>query len=218
MPVYEYACDKCGHEFEAEQRITDDADQDLPAVPRAQGQAADLADLVRAEGQRLVLGSLLVEGQAGVTDEAKSDAAASKSDRPASGAAAPAAGGADATPPSDPSRRSKREGQARQEQGLEGRRVAVCSIAAAHDMSQSPRPTIVVDGLALAERDARKELAEEVAQLRAAGRRAPCLAVVLVGDDPASASYIKGKRRACERVGMDSVEHELSAALSAGRR
>jgi methylenetetrahydrofolate dehydrogenase (NADP+)/methenyltetrahydrofolate cyclohydrolase len=34
---------------------------------------------------------------------------------------------------------------------------------------------------------------------------------VLVGDDPASASYIKGKRRACERVGMDSVEHRLPA-------
>jgi methylenetetrahydrofolate dehydrogenase (NADP+)/methenyltetrahydrofolate cyclohydrolase len=34
-----------------------------------------------------------------------------------------------------------------------------------------------------------------------------------VGDDPASASYIKGKRRACERVGMDSVEHKLAAGL-----
>jgi methylenetetrahydrofolate dehydrogenase (NADP+)/methenyltetrahydrofolate cyclohydrolase len=54
-------------------------------------------------------------------------------------------------------------------------------------------------------------MAKEVAALAAAGRRAPCLAVVLVGDDPASASYIKGKRRACERVGMGSVEHKLPA-------
>ncbi len=80
-------------------------------------------------------------------------------------------------------------------------------------MSQPPRHTIVVDGLGLANQ-LRGELATEVARLRAAGGRAPCLAVVLVGDDPASASYIKGKRRACERVGMSSVEHALSAERS----
>jgi methylenetetrahydrofolate dehydrogenase (NADP+)/methenyltetrahydrofolate cyclohydrolase len=73
--------------------------------------------------------------------------------------------------------------------------------------------TLVVDGLALAD-DIRKQLAESVGRHRAAGRRAPCLAVVLVGDDPASASYIKGKRRACERVGMGSVEHDLPANAS----
>ena len=80
-------------------------------------------------------------------------------------------------------------------------------------MSHPPRRTIVVDGLGLAN-ELRAALADEIAELRAAGRRAPCLAVVLVGDDPASASYIKGKRRACERVGMGSVEHRLAAALS----
>jgi methylenetetrahydrofolate dehydrogenase (NADP+)/methenyltetrahydrofolate cyclohydrolase len=73
--------------------------------------------------------------------------------------------------------------------------------------------TRVVDGLALAN-EIRKELAEEVGRLRGAGRRAPKLAVVLVGDDPASASYIAGKRRACERVGMDSEEHRLGAGAS----
>jgi methylenetetrahydrofolate dehydrogenase (NADP+)/methenyltetrahydrofolate cyclohydrolase len=71
--------------------------------------------------------------------------------------------------------------------------------------------TVVVDGLALAN-EIRDELARAVAAHRAAGRRAPRLAVVLVGDDPASASYIKGKRRACERVGMDSVERRLPAS------
>jgi methylenetetrahydrofolate dehydrogenase (NADP+)/methenyltetrahydrofolate cyclohydrolase len=80
-------------------------------------------------------------------------------------------------------------------------------------MSHPPRRTIVVDGLGLAN-ELRAALADEIAELRAAGRRAPCLAVVLVGDDPASAAYIKGKRRACERVGMGSVEHQLAAALS----
>jgi methylenetetrahydrofolate dehydrogenase (NADP+)/methenyltetrahydrofolate cyclohydrolase len=70
--------------------------------------------------------------------------------------------------------------------------------------------TVVVDGLALAN-DLRERMAREIAQLTASGRRAPCLAVVLVGDNPASASYIKGKRRACARLGMESVEHKLAA-------
>ena len=78
-------------------------------------------------------------------------------------------------------------------------------------MSSARIETVVVDGLALANR-IRDELAAAVARHRAAGRRAPTLAVVLVGDDPASASYIKGKRRACERIGMDSVERRLPAS------
>jgi len=73
--------------------------------------------------------------------------------------------------------------------------------------------TVVVDGLALAQQ-LRKGMGEEVGKLVAAGQRPPCLAVVLVGDDPASASYIKGKRRACKRVGMESVEHDLPADAS----
>jgi methylenetetrahydrofolate dehydrogenase (NADP+) / methenyltetrahydrofolate cyclohydrolase len=73
--------------------------------------------------------------------------------------------------------------------------------------------TVVVDGLALAQ-EIRKEIAEAVGRHVAAGRRAPKLAVVLVGDDPASASYIKGKQRACARVGMDSSETLLPSTTS----
>jgi methylenetetrahydrofolate dehydrogenase (NADP+) / methenyltetrahydrofolate cyclohydrolase len=73
--------------------------------------------------------------------------------------------------------------------------------------------TVVVDGLALAQ-EIRKELSDAVGRHTSAGRRAPKLAVVLVGDDPASASYIKGKRRACERVGMQSVEVDLPATAA----
>ena len=73
--------------------------------------------------------------------------------------------------------------------------------------------TVVVDGKSLAQ-DIRSEIAAEVASLVAAGRRPPCLAVVLVGDDPASASYIKGKRRASGRAGMDSIERTLPADAS----
>jgi methylenetetrahydrofolate dehydrogenase (NADP+)/methenyltetrahydrofolate cyclohydrolase len=82
-------------------------------------------------------------------------------------------------------------------------------------MASARIETVVVDGLALAN-EIRAGLATAVARHAAAGRRAPTLGVVLVGDDPASASYIKGKRRACERVGMGSVERRLAA--SAGER
>ena len=82
-------------------------------------------------------------------------------------------------------------------------------------MSSARIETVVVDGLALANQ-IREELARAIDRHRAAGRRAPRLGVVLVGDDPASASYIKGKRRACERIGMDAVERRLPA--SAGER
>ncbi len=73
--------------------------------------------------------------------------------------------------------------------------------------------TVVVDGKQLAT-TLRSELAAEIAAIVASGRRPPCLAVVLVGDNPASISYIKGKRRACERAGMASREHDLPATAT----
>ena len=73
--------------------------------------------------------------------------------------------------------------------------------------------TVVVDGKSLAQ-DIRSEIAAEVASLVAAGHRPPCLAVALVGNDPASASYIKGKRRASGRAGMESIERTLPATAS----
>ncbi|MFP6641120.1 MAG: bifunctional methylenetetrahydrofolate dehydrogenase/methenyltetrahydrofolate cyclohydrolase FolD [Myxococcota bacterium] len=72
----------------------------------------------------------------------------------------------------------------------------------------SPIETEILDGLGLANQ-IRAGLAEEIGKLVADGHRAPRLAVVLVGDDPASRSYIKGKQRACARIGMESVEHLL---------
>ena len=73
--------------------------------------------------------------------------------------------------------------------------------------------TVVVDGLALAN-DLRERMTREIAAIIGTGRRAPCLAVVLVGENSASASYIKGKRRACQRIGMYSVEHNLAGDAS----
>ena len=64
----------------------------------------------------------------------------------------------------------------------------------------------LIDGKAFAAR-LRGDIAGEVAKLR----RAPGLAVVLVGDDPASTVYVKAKDRACREAGMASFEHRLPA-------
>jgi methylenetetrahydrofolate dehydrogenase (NADP+)/methenyltetrahydrofolate cyclohydrolase len=76
-----------------------------------------------------------------------------------------------------------------------------------------PIETTVVDGLALAN-TLRDEMKQEIATLVAAGQRPPQLTVVLVGDDPASRSYIKGKQRACARIGAESSEYLLPESTS----
>ncbi|OSI21683.1 bifunctional methylenetetrahydrofolate dehydrogenase/methenyltetrahydrofolate cyclohydrolase FolD [Neisseria dumasiana] len=52
-------------------------------------------------------------------------------------------------------------------------------------------------------------LMKKTAERQSAGLRAPCLAVVLVGDDPASAVYVRNKKTACEKVGFRSLSYEL---------
>src|SRR5690606_41884233 len=56
---------------------------------------------------------------------------------------------------------------------------------------------------------------QRVEKLKArANGRAPILATILVGDDPASATYVKMKGNACERVGMGSTRIELPASTT----
>lgn len=50
----------------------------------------------------------------------------------------------------------------------------------------------------------KKEMKEKIDALKAANKRVPCLAVILVGNNPASLSYIKSKEKACGSIGMDS--------------
>jgi len=69
---------------------------------------------------------------------------------------------------------------------------------------------LVLDGKALA-RALEGELRIRVEKLKAAGGRTPILATILVGDDPASATYVKMKGNACRRVGMDSRRVALPA-------
>jgi len=53
-----------------------------------------------------------------------------------------------------------------------------------------------------------RELRQEVNQLKNKGIE-PCLAVVLVGDDPASEVYVRNKKRTCEEIGIRSIGHNL---------
>ena len=57
-------------------------------------------------------------------------------------------------------------------------------------------------------------LAEQVAHRQAQGKRIPGLAVVLVGNNPASKVYVNNKERACEKVGFRSFSHSLPAGTS----
>jgi methylenetetrahydrofolate dehydrogenase (NADP+)/methenyltetrahydrofolate cyclohydrolase len=69
---------------------------------------------------------------------------------------------------------------------------------------------IIIDGKAIAAR-VREELALEVSAFTQRFGRAPGLATVLVGDDPASAVYVGGKQRACREVGMVPFDRRLPA-------
>ena len=71
----------------------------------------------------------------------------------------------------------------------------------------------IIDGKAAAA-SLRADVAVEVAQFRAVTGRAPGLAVVLVGEDPASAVYVRNKGKATVEAGMESFEHRLSAETS----
>ncbi|WP_336793398.1 bifunctional methylenetetrahydrofolate dehydrogenase/methenyltetrahydrofolate cyclohydrolase FolD [Pantoea anthophila] len=68
----------------------------------------------------------------------------------------------------------------------------------------------IIDGKTIAQQ-VRVEVAEKVKQRLAAGKRAPGLAVVLVGENPASQIYVASKRRACEEVGFHSRSYDLPA-------
>lgn len=71
----------------------------------------------------------------------------------------------------------------------------------------------LIDGKALAKR-MREEIAADVAALKAERGVVPGLAVVLVGEDPASVSYVTAKERACAEAGMRSVEVRLPESVA----
>jgi methylenetetrahydrofolate dehydrogenase (NADP+)/methenyltetrahydrofolate cyclohydrolase len=71
----------------------------------------------------------------------------------------------------------------------------------------------ILDGKQLA-RQIRSELAEEIVEFIQNNGTVPCLAAILVGNDPASDVYVRNKRQACEAVGIDSQLHRLDSNVS----
>jgi len=71
---------------------------------------------------------------------------------------------------------------------------------------------IKIDGKIIAQsvKDRIKKAAEE---LRTQGID-PCLATILIGDDPASATYVRNKHRACQEVGIETKDHKLDANIT----
>jgi methylenetetrahydrofolate dehydrogenase (NADP+)/methenyltetrahydrofolate cyclohydrolase len=71
----------------------------------------------------------------------------------------------------------------------------------------------IIDGAAIAA-SLRSDIAAIIAKRRTKGFRAPGLAVVLVGDDPASQIYVRSKAKLSAEAGMLSFEHKLGADVS----
>jgi len=71
----------------------------------------------------------------------------------------------------------------------------------------------IIDGKAIAA-NLRHRVRERVAERIAAGQRAPGLAVILIGNNPASEVYVASKRRACEDIGIVSRSYDLPNTLA----
>ena len=71
----------------------------------------------------------------------------------------------------------------------------------------------LIDGKAVS-LEIKENLKERIENIRIAGQRIPCLAVIIVGDNPASRSYVRGKIKAAEFTGMDSRLIELPEDVS----
>ncbi|MDP1539909.1 MAG: bifunctional methylenetetrahydrofolate dehydrogenase/methenyltetrahydrofolate cyclohydrolase FolD [Moraxellaceae bacterium] len=72
---------------------------------------------------------------------------------------------------------------------------------------------LLLDGKALSQH-IESDLSQRVAAIKSASGRTPILATILVGDDPASATYVTMKGKACQRVGMDSIRLELPSSTT----
>ena len=74
---------------------------------------------------------------------------------------------------------------------------------------------LIIDGKAIAA-DLRAKVAREVQRLRTEHRLEPGLAVVLVGENPASAVYVRSKGKQTVEAGMKSFDHRLAESVSEG--
>ena len=72
---------------------------------------------------------------------------------------------------------------------------------------------ILIDGKKIAQ-EIRAELKEDIEKLKSEGRDVPGLVVILVGDNPASESYVRGKAKACDEIGMRAITEKRNADFS----
>lgn len=72
---------------------------------------------------------------------------------------------------------------------------------------------IIIDGKKVAA-EIREELKKEVNNLKLEGKTVPGLVAILIGDNPASESYVRGKSKACEEIGMITKTERLSSDIS----
>jgi methylenetetrahydrofolate dehydrogenase (NADP+)/methenyltetrahydrofolate cyclohydrolase len=79
--------------------------------------------------------------------------------------------------------------------------------------STPPMHARLIDGKAIAQ-SLKLEVRSAIEALVASGGRRPGLAVVLVGNNPASEVYVRNKRRSCEEVGVISMAHDLPASAT----
>jgi methylenetetrahydrofolate dehydrogenase (NADP+)/methenyltetrahydrofolate cyclohydrolase len=63
-------------------------------------------------------------------------------------------------------------------------------------------------------KELKEKMKEQVDRIAETGSRVPCLAVVLAGENPASLSYVRGKEKACAKVGIHSIMRHLPSDVS----
>ncbi|MBE5860705.1 MAG: bifunctional methylenetetrahydrofolate dehydrogenase/methenyltetrahydrofolate cyclohydrolase FolD [Butyrivibrio sp.] len=73
--------------------------------------------------------------------------------------------------------------------------------------------TKIIDGKLISDQ-IKEELREKTAKLISEKGVTPCLAVILVGEDPASQVYVRNKEKACEKIGYKSMAYKLPASTS----
>jgi len=71
---------------------------------------------------------------------------------------------------------------------------------------------IKIDGIVIAQ-SVKDRVKKAVDELKSQGIN-PCLATILIGDNPASTTYVKNKHKACEEVGIITIDHKLDADIS----
>ena len=86
-------------------------------------------------------------------------------------------------------------------------------MSTARESVTAQETTTVLDGKALSKK-IEQELHKRVETIKQKTGRTPSLATILVGDDPASATYVRMKGNACKRVGMDSIRVEMPSSTT----